>query len=123
MQEEGIVVKNLDSAWMPNDRSNNNWVKLKPDYVHQSDIDAVVIGGRWGAGRNRAGGIAEYLLALAEPPPPEEEKPRIFVSFCRQTTPQTHVQHEAQMLKVSLSGVPRRNLVFLGAQSLHQSGF
>jgi hypothetical protein len=34
LQEEGIVVKALDSQWRVNDRSNS-WVKLKPDYVNQ----------------------------------------------------------------------------------------
>ena len=80
LQEEGIVVKDLDSPWKTNDRSNS-WLKLKPDYVHASDIDAVIIGGYYGTGR-RAGDIAEYLLALAETPPPGH-MPSRFLSFCR----------------------------------------
>jgi hypothetical protein len=43
LQLEGIVVKALDSAWVVNGR-NSSWVKMKPDYVHATDIDAVIIG-------------------------------------------------------------------------------
>lgn len=41
--EEGIMVKALDSYWIPDDRSN--WSKMKPDYIKQLEIDAVVVGG------------------------------------------------------------------------------
>jgi DNA ligase 4 len=44
MKEEGIMVKALGSPWEPNNRSYN-WLKMKPDYVSEVDIDMVVIGG------------------------------------------------------------------------------
>lgn len=78
-QEEGLILKALDNPWKANDRSDS-WLKLKPDYVHQSEIDAVIIGGHYGTGR-RAGIIAEYLLALADGL--SEHSHRSFVSFCR----------------------------------------
>lgn len=37
------MVKALDSAWVVNDR-NSSWIKLKPDYVHATEIDALIIG-------------------------------------------------------------------------------
>ena len=33
--EEGIVIKSLDSKWVPGDRSGH-WCKLKPDYLHKA---------------------------------------------------------------------------------------
>ena len=48
--EEGIVIKQLDSTWIVNDRSNN-WLKLKPDYQYFSEIDGVIIGAYAGKGR------------------------------------------------------------------------
>ena len=75
------MMKLLDSQWRANDRSGT-WLKIKPDYVKQADIDAVVIGGYWGQGR-RAGEISEYLLGLAETPRPGQAQPSVFLSFCR----------------------------------------
>lgn len=43
LQFEGVVVKALDSAWVINGR-NSSWIKLKPDYVHATEIDALIIG-------------------------------------------------------------------------------
>ncbi|EFN50659.1 hypothetical protein CHLNCDRAFT_138399 [Chlorella variabilis] len=33
--EEGIMIKSLDSKWVPGDRSGH-WCKLKPDYLHKA---------------------------------------------------------------------------------------
>ena len=43
------MVKALDSPWRSADRSSL-WLKMKPDYVHSADIDAVIIGGYYGSG-------------------------------------------------------------------------
>ena len=43
LQEEGIMVKDLASPWVPRDRSGT-WFKLKPDHAMSQEIDAVVIG-------------------------------------------------------------------------------
>lgn len=81
LQEEGIIIKALDSEWRLNDRSTA-WLKIKPDYVHQNEIDAVIIGGYRGGGRH-GGTVAEYLLALAEAPRGGAKNPSKFISFCR----------------------------------------
>ena len=81
MQDEGIMVKDLESRWIANDRKGA-WMKLKPDHAFVSEIDAVVIGGHFGTGRRR-GEIAEYLLALAEKPGLGQAKPSTFISMCR----------------------------------------
>ncbi len=89
MQEEGIIIKAADSPWVTNDRSSA-WVKLKPDYVRQSEIDAVIIGGLYGEGQRRSGRISQYLLALAEEPLDRQQPPSRFISFCRQLSLRRH---------------------------------
>lgn len=74
------MVKAADSPWRCNDRGLS-WLKIKADYVHNVEIDAVIIGARYGTGR-RAGGVAEYLLALAEAPHGGAAEPSTFISFC-----------------------------------------
>ncbi|DBA86388.1 TPA: hypothetical protein ACH3X2_005613 [Trebouxia sp. C0005] len=82
VQEEGIIIKALDSAWQMNDRSNA-WLKIKPDYVHSNDIDAVIIGAFYGTGRH-GGLVTQWLLALAEAPPGGSKgTPTNFMSFCK----------------------------------------
>jgi DNA ligase-4 len=80
LQEEGIVVKAADSSWRCNDRGLS-WLKIKADYVQNVDIDAVIIGAKFGTGR-RGGGVSEYLLALAEAPHGGATEPCTFISFC-----------------------------------------
>ena len=82
LQEEGIIIKALDSPWQMNDRSNA-WLKIKPDYVHSNDIDAVIIGAFYGTGRH-GGLVTQWLLALAEATPGgAKDTPTNFMSFCK----------------------------------------
>lgn len=65
-----------------NDRGNA-WLKIKPDYVHSNDIDAVIIGAFYGTGRH-GGLVTQWLLALAEAPPGgSRDTPSNFMSFCK----------------------------------------
>jgi len=45
-QEEGIVIKRLDSPWTPNDRSARcpAWVKIKPEYLEAQELDVAIVG-------------------------------------------------------------------------------
>ena len=45
------------------------------------EIDAVIIGLKYGTGR-RSGSLSEYLLALAEKPQNGAAWPSSFVTFC-----------------------------------------
>lgn len=58
--EEGIMIKRLDSAYKPNERSPN-WVKLKGEYIDSlgDTLDLVIIGGYFGE-RKRIG-VNNYL--------------------------------------------------------------
>ena len=44
------MIKALDSPWKVNDRSGA-WLKMKPDYAHGLEIDCLIIGACYGAGK------------------------------------------------------------------------
>lgn len=48
------MVKALESTWKSNDRSLA-WLKMKPDYLHDLEQDALIIGACYGQGRRSAG--------------------------------------------------------------------
>lgn len=54
--DEGIIVKRVDSIYSPNDRGID-WVKLKGEYVEGmiDTLDLLIIGGYFGEGRVRIG--------------------------------------------------------------------
>ena len=58
--EEGIMIKRLDSTYKPNERSNN-WIKLKGEYIDSigDSLDLVIIGGYFGE-RKRIGGGQDW---------------------------------------------------------------
>lgn len=82
-REEGIMIKDPDSVYKPNNRKGG-WYKIKPEYVGglMDELDLIVVGGYMGVGR-RAGLMSHFLCALAMPPGAGEDKPSIFHSFCR----------------------------------------
>ena len=49
--------------------------------MQEVEMDAVIIGLKWGTGR-RSGTLSEYLLGLAEKPQSGAAPPSTFVSFC-----------------------------------------
>jgi ATP-dependent DNA ligase len=53
------MVKDLRSQWIMNDRSGS-WLKMKPDYEHGVEIDALIIGGQYGTGRN---GVSQSFIS------------------------------------------------------------
>ena len=44
-REEGIMIKNLDSIYKPNERKDK-WIKLKPEYIDGvgDDLDLIIMG-------------------------------------------------------------------------------
>eukprot|EP00884_Botryococcus_braunii_P018365 jgi/Botrbrau1/5211/Bobra.0172s0075.1 len=82
---EGIVVKALDSSWIVNGR-NNSWIKVKPDYVHATDIDALIIGiynPTHGYGGRSGAQTYQYLLGLPEASDTNGIVPARWSTFCR----------------------------------------
>nr|QBK91908.1 MAG: ATP-dependent DNA ligase [Pithovirus LCPAC304] len=65
-KEEGIVVKNPRSPYIPNVRNNKAWVKLKPDFVSNiaSDLDVLILGGYYGEGEKAGGKLYTYLVGV-----------------------------------------------------------
>lgn len=66
-RQEGIMVKSLDSPYVPNERKNA-WLKIKPEYAGSvgDDLDLVILGGFYGTGQGRRGGtISHFLVGVA----------------------------------------------------------
>ena len=38
LQEEGVILKNPDSEWKPDERRLGSWVKLKPEYTRNYEV-------------------------------------------------------------------------------------
>ena len=49
-QDEGIIIKDLASKYMPANRSTNHWIKLKADYIDAlgDTLDLIIMGGYYG---------------------------------------------------------------------------
>ena len=61
---EGLVLKNPRSPYRLNQR-NDDWMKVKPEYMdgYGEDLDCIVIAGYYGSGR-RGGGLSSFLCGL-----------------------------------------------------------
>jgi DNA ligase-4 len=61
---EGLVLKNPRSMYCLNQR-NNDWMKVKPEYMSEfgESLDCIVVGGYFGTGR-RGGAHSSFLCAL-----------------------------------------------------------
>lgn len=81
-REEGIMVKDAESAYRPNTRKGG-WWKLKPEYVGglMDELDLLIIGGFFGEG-HRGGMMSHFLCGVAVPEANGEE-PKVFYSFCK----------------------------------------
>ncbi|KAF2069812.1 hypothetical protein CYY_008872 [Polysphondylium violaceum] len=65
-RDEGIMVKNLNTCYVPGERKDK-WIKIKPEYIDGvgDDLDLVIIGGYYGSGVGRRGGtISHFLLGV-----------------------------------------------------------
>ncbi|KAL8985509.1 MAG: hypothetical protein Q9205_000825 [Flavoplaca limonia] len=61
---EGLVIKNPRSAYRLNDR-NDDWIKVKPEYMTEfgEDLDCIIVGGYYGSGR-RGGNLSSFMCGL-----------------------------------------------------------
>ena len=92
---------------MPGSR-DNDWQKLKPDYVDEmgEQLDLIILAGYYGDGkkRGRSGQISHFLMGLKAPDEerqrfPDAEHP-LYYPFCKVGTGYSH-QKLAQMREVS----------------------
>eukprot|EP00055_Hartaetosiga_balthica_P016236 m.101261 g.101261 ORF g.101261 m.101261 type:complete len:1007 (-) comp9062_c4_seq2:48-3068(-) len=82
-REEGVMIKNWSSDYKLGKR-DGAWLKWKPEYVDSlvDELDLLIVGGYYGEGSKRSGGISHFMLAVAEPPEPGQ-LPTKFNSFCK----------------------------------------
>ncbi|KAK4186842.1 hypothetical protein QBC35DRAFT_515923 [Podospora australis] len=61
---EGLVLKNPRSRYQLNSR-NNDWIKVKPEYLSEfgESLDVVIVGGYYGSGR-RGGALSSFMCGL-----------------------------------------------------------
>jgi DNA ligase-4 len=95
-REEGIVIKNLSTPYIPNERKAS-WIKIKPDYLEGlgDDLDLLIIGGYYGKGGRKgsrgAGKITHFMLGVpscssscsSSCSNTTNPKDVIYYSFCR----------------------------------------
>ena len=60
---EGLIVKNLDSFYIPGRSVAGGWLKVKPVL---ENLDVVIVGGVWGTGK-RTGWVGSLILGIREP--------------------------------------------------------
>lgn len=77
LRQEGIMIKDLESSYIPNERKEK-WIKLKPEYIDGigDDLDLIIMGGYYGTGYRKGGTISQFLLGL-------KKSDKLFYSMCR----------------------------------------
>jgi DNA ligase-4 len=87
--EEGIIAKQANSLYIPDDRSSL-WLKLKTDYIEGigDSLDLLVVGGYFGSERRSAAGddvnhITVFLMAIASKVDLKDPRRSKFVPFCK----------------------------------------
>ncbi|XP_063357900.1 DNA ligase 4 [Cydia amplana] len=103
-QEEGIVVKDLDSLYLAN-RRNAGWYKVKPEYTEGTmvELDLVVVGAEEASDKRR-GRARSFHVACADAAP---GRPRRWVVVGRVGTGLTLEQREALCAALQRHWVPR----------------
>ncbi|KAJ8736143.1 hypothetical protein PYW08_006799 [Mythimna loreyi] len=93
-QDEGIVVKDVESYYIPN-RRNAGWYKIKPEYTDgtMSDLDLVIIGADE-AENKRQGRAKSFLVACADGVTPGQ-MPERWVSVGRVSSGLTFDERES----------------------------
>ncbi|KAJ3271659.1 DNA ligase (ATP) [Terramyces sp. JEL0728] len=77
-QEEGLILKNPDSKYSPNEKGD--WLKLKPDYIDSlcDDVDLLLVGGYYGEGK-LAGRMNSFMCCIRDDTKPGDQ----YISFCK----------------------------------------
>lgn len=60
-------MKNLKAPYRLSQRTDE-WIKIKPDYIDgmSENLDLIVLGGYFGDGSRRAGGVSHFLLGVID---------------------------------------------------------
>lgn len=80
-REEGLMVKNLNSPYVP-DLRQDAWLKIKPEYLQGvgDHMDLLIVGGYFGVGR-RANNVSHFMVGVRGPEH-TSERPQ-FYSFAK----------------------------------------
>ncbi|XP_076463012.1 LOW QUALITY PROTEIN: DNA ligase 4-like [Babylonia areolata] len=81
-REEGIMVKDPQTAYRPNTRKGG-WYKIKPEYVGglMDELDLLIVGGYFGEGHR--GGMMSHFMCGVAVPTEDGSDPEVFHSFCK----------------------------------------
>ena len=65
--EEGLILKDPNSKYIPTDRSQSFWIKLKTDYIDQlgDSVDLVILGGYYGK-RQTEDSVNRFLMGIRQ---------------------------------------------------------
>lgn len=68
-RHEGIMVKDLNSIYVPNERKDK-WTKIKPEYLDGigDTLDLLILGGLYGSGVRKGATISHFLLGVQKSP-------------------------------------------------------
>lgn len=87
--EEGIMVKQVESIYKPNERSNL-WIKLKGEYIDSlgDSLDLLIIGGYFGEGKRTGGSdwqdhITVFLLGIRKTTNKADPRQSTIHPFCK----------------------------------------
>eukprot|EP00636_Phaeomonas_parva_P000523 CAMPEP_0118872604 /NCGR_PEP_ID=MMETSP1163-20130328/14727_1 /TAXON_ID=124430 /ORGANISM="Phaeomonas parva, Strain CCMP2877" /LENGTH=992 /DNA_ID=CAMNT_0006807807 /DNA_START=31 /DNA_END=3009 /DNA_ORIENTATION=+ len=84
-EEEGLVVKNLESPYVLGEKSRrtHSWVKLKPDYSSKLGeyVDCLVLGGMYSTGTRRGGKITTLLVGVRGSPREDDPESKRFYTL------------------------------------------
>ena len=88
--EEGIMIKDPDSLYVPKERANN-WIKLKGDYIDglTDTLDLIILGGYYGSASYRAQGthwsdrVTTFLMGVIDKIDDENPKNSYAIPFCK----------------------------------------
>ena len=97
--EEGIIIKDLDSEYHPNERSTK-WVKMKGDYLEglTDTFDVLIVGGYYGTESHRTekgdqlDRITHFLLGVSSKIDKLNPQQSLIFPFCKVGTGYTVVE-------------------------------
>ncbi|KAL6068764.1 DNA ligase, variant 2 [Balamuthia mandrillaris] len=100
-REEGIMVKDMSSTYVPNERKDK-WIKIKPEYIEGlgDDLDLIILGGYYGTGLGRRGGSISHFLLGVVAERDSAGRPSLFYSLAKVGSGYT--DNELQVLQTTL---------------------
>ncbi|KAF9576505.1 DNA ligase (ATP) [Mortierella alpina] len=82
--QEGVIVKNPQSAYVPNGRGQD-WIKIKPEYMDGvfDSLDVLIVGGYYGSGARGGQGMLSSFLCAVQDNTAKSVTGKKFLTFCK----------------------------------------